>query len=515
MFKRKGTVQVYFVSAMIIIMMGAGLSMADKLHSRYNIYGEMVEIIKHNQLDPPKTLTRIIEWMNQPVRYDNGLQYRSTILKIVQTKLGMTVETIEQDWSNGAWQNVSKMLIQFGDSVDEILSYTNQDWDGSAWVNTDRMRTVLDAQGNITETIFDTWINGQWVTDFKTTIQYDAQGNPLETLIESDTDDDGVLEKQTRQVNTYDAQGHLTLTEDFFWDNGWVKNRIVENQYNAQGQMETTTYTMDILNDGNWVQTSRTNYIYHPSGLLATELDEVRDFATSTMVNHWQTTYGYDAEGNLTEQVKMVWENEAWLFITRFRATYNAIGDMIEEVWDEGYNNVWNIVGRTVYTYDANNNLTEELSQNWSGNWRDSNRTLTTNNNLGFPIEVIDQVWKNAAWENLTRYLLSYPGGGTVVEDFPSQQPNTFQMTNYPNPFNPRTTIEFLLPEIDLISITIYDMQGRVIRTLIHEEQFNDGLHRTKWDGRDQHQEIVPSGIYLYRLSGAKYNMTGRCVLIK
>ena len=70
---------------------------------------------------------------------------------------------------------------------------------------------------------------------------------------------------------------------------------------------------------------------------------------------------------------------------------------------------------------------------------------------------------------------------------------------NYPNPFNPRTTICYDLPESCQLSLKIFNIRGQLVRTLIGNEQVA-GMHSVVWDGRGQNGNIVSSGVYLCRL---------------
>lgn len=70
----------------------------------------------------------------------------------------------------------------------------------------------------------------------------------------------------------------------------------------------------------------------------------------------------------------------------------------------------------------------------------------------------------------------------------------------YPNPFNMSTTISFSLSQKEDMDLTLYDMHGRTIRTLASGAQ-DAGHHHIRWDGRDASFNVVPSGIYFYRLS--------------
>jgi len=71
---------------------------------------------------------------------------------------------------------------------------------------------------------------------------------------------------------------------------------------------------------------------------------------------------------------------------------------------------------------------------------------------------------------------------------------------NYPNPFNPETRISFALPEPSLVRITIFDVLGREIRTLVSRE-YPAGYHTTNWNASDGSGKKVTSGVYFYRMS--------------
>jgi hypothetical protein len=72
---------------------------------------------------------------------------------------------------------------------------------------------------------------------------------------------------------------------------------------------------------------------------------------------------------------------------------------------------------------------------------------------------------------------------------------------NYPNPFNPTTTITFQLAEKQAVTLTIYDIHGKLVKTLVDEE-LGTGYHSLVWNGDDERGTLVESGIYIYRLMG-------------
>ncbi|MGB2805555.1 MAG: VWA domain-containing protein [Candidatus Zixiibacteriota bacterium] len=105
----------------------------------------------------------------------------------------------------------------------------------------------------------------------------------------------------------------------------------------------------------------------------------------------------------------------------------------------------------------------------------------------------------------------------TDVED-PTDNPNApksfalFQ--NQPNPFNPETNISFALPVRTHASLTIYNIEGKKVRTLASREM-DVGTHAVHWNGRDEAGNPVASGIYFYRLKTRHFDQTQKMVLMK
>ncbi len=88
--------------------------------------------------------------------------------------------------------------------------------------------------------------------------------------------------------------------------------------------------------------------------------------------------------------------------------------------------------------------------------------------------------------------------------------PNKFSLYhNYPNPFNPKTTISFQIPEISFVNLSIYNITGKLVTTLVNG-QIQSGLHTAQWDAKN-----VSSGVYFYKITTGKYSDTGKCILLK
>lgn len=88
--------------------------------------------------------------------------------------------------------------------------------------------------------------------------------------------------------------------------------------------------------------------------------------------------------------------------------------------------------------------------------------------------------------------------------------PSAFRLyQNYPNPFNPVTTIRFDLPEASFTKLTVYDILGREVKTLV-KEQMDAGNHEVRWNGTN-----YSSGLYFFKLSTERYSETKKMILIK
>ncbi|SVB66115.1 uncharacterized protein METZ01_LOCUS218969, partial [marine metagenome] len=85
---------------------------------------------------------------------------------------------------------------------------------------------------------------------------------------------------------------------------------------------------------------------------------------------------------------------------------------------------------------------------------------------------------------------------------------------NYPNPFNPITKIRYDLPINSLVSVTVYDMMGRVVKNLVNGLQ-TAGFKSVKWDGTNNNNQTVSAGLYIYSIYSDNYIDTKKMILLK
>ena len=128
-----------------------------------------------------------------------------------------------------------------------------------------------------------------------------------------------------------------------------------------------------------------------------------------------------------------------------------------------------------------------------------------------------------AAGESGNMFRFAYSATDVDSRNASSNIPSSYELLqNFPNPFNPATTIHFTIPQSLHVKLTVFDILGREVRTLVDAETAS-GTHAVAWDGKDVHHHPVGSGMYLYRLDARQNNgrqagsftMVKRMLLIK
>ena len=156
----------------------------------------------------------------------------------------------------------------------------------------------------------------------------------------------------------------------------------------------------------------------------------------------------------------------------------------------------------------VHNQLTGEIPSsicNMDMNWSDPNNFNISENQLCPPYpECIEEYVGDQDTTNCVQVSI-------LDETFPL----IYRLHSaYPNPFNPVTTLSYDLPENELVNITIYDMMGRVVNTLINDQQ-TAGYKSIQWNATNNTGQSVSTGLYLYTIEAGKFRQTKKMVLMK
>ena len=160
------------------------------------------------------------------------------------------------------------------------------------------------------------------------------------------------------------------------------------------------------------------------------------------------------------------------------------------------------------YAYGGSGSFTEEMGGNFSEAGRRRTRYIVANGDGSWPSEFTFPEESFQPEGNLP--FESNPAEGVSVEQISDELPNKIALeANYPNPFNPVTTIEYSLTNAEQVALKVYDLTGRLVATVLDGVQ-PAGTYSVTFDAQG-----LASGMYLYRLESASTTITRKMVLLK
>jgi hypothetical protein len=102
-----------------------------------------------------------------------------------------------------------------------------------------------------------------------------------------------------------------------------------------------------------------------------------------------------------------------------------------------------------------------------------------------------------------------------IMPERPDDLPETYSLSqNYPNPFNPRTQISYELPVGSQVTLTVYNILGQKVATLV-DKKMSAGRYMVDWDGTSDRGRRVSSGVYLYKIEAGDFTQTKKMLLLK
>jgi hypothetical protein len=175
----------------------------------------------------------------------------------------------------------------------------------------------------------------------------------------------------------------------------------------------------------------------------------------------------------------------------------------------------------TVLEIDDNDNIFIGSEYNGIYEYDGTNWTILNSENSGLMHNNVKAIHKDS--QSNTKWIGTWAGGLAAYneEGFNLKINDNLYGLNYfklfhayPNPFNPVTTLRYDLPEYENVNITIYDMMGRQVKTLINGSQ-TAGYKSIQWDATNNTGQPVSAGLYLYTIEAGKFRQTKKMVLLK
>lgn len=172
----------------------------------------------------------------------------------------------------------------------------------------------------------------------------------------------------------------------------------------------------------------------------------------------------------------------------------------------------WDLIDNAQY-YKVERSTDSTFTENLQSNYV---QTITyTDNNLEYNTEYFYRVsaFLGSYWSghsdaiSVTIEYVGLADGNQIPSEY-----NLYQ--NHPNPFNPTTTLRYDLPEDGMVNITIYDMMGRRVISLVNDHQ-TVGYKSIQWNGKNNLGEPVSAGMYIYMIKTGEFMQTKKMVLLK
>ena len=178
---------------------------------------------------------------------------------------------------------------------------------------------------------------------------------------------------------------------------------------------------------------------------------------------------------------------------------------------DEGIHLSWDLSGSDDFQhFDLDKSLTEDFGEHETFTLTDTvylDPNYILNEPQFYRLSAIDHSGNVSEYSEIVEAAVLAIDEEIIPDSYALYQ-------NYPNPFNPVTTIRYDLPERALVSIRIFDIKGRMVRTLV-KGTYDLGRRVVVWDATNQNGEDVSAGMYMYMIQAGKFSQVRKMLLLK
>lgn len=337
--------------------------------------------------------------------------------------------SLSESWNGSAWVNNWGTLFTY-DGNNNTTTEIEIEWNGSNWDSSYKYSYSYDVNNRLIAEIGQAWNGSNWENDYSFNITFDLNGNPIVTTL---SEWNGTIwDSSSKNISTYNGNNLITLLRHQEWNGtAWEDNMQVATTYDMNNIV--LTVTQQSWNGTAWVNTN---------------------MQTNTITNN-----------DIVNEIYQMWQNNGWV-------------------------NMFNVVK----TYDGNDNLITETNQIYSVNaFENFSRITRAYNSFNQVTSEKDDSWVNNTWA---------PEDGDFWGRYYYEDYNTTGINNiatagnfnvYPVPANNHIKVDMAWEEAQPFTVSILDMQGRLIRN------FSEKAMKNYSKSIDVSQ--LPAGNYLIKLT--------------
>ncbi|UCF77715.1 MAG: fibronectin type III domain-containing protein [Candidatus Eiseniibacteriota bacterium] len=238
------------------------------------------------------------------------------------------------------------------------------------------------------------------------------------------------------------------------------------------------------------------------------------DNISNAMKSKWDSITGFQVRGVFEgSNIGPITSGSEWYAMSGDPASYNQ-WIPAADVWQDGMPSS-DLLHHKYMIIDSSRPLMDPIVITGSHNWSYSANQVNDENTLLIYDATISNVYLQ---EFAERYHEAGGTGGILVsvgEQLAAAPPPGISLEAFPNPFNPSLNVRYTLGATSFVSLKVYDVAGRLVRTLLENNKELPGFHSVPWDGRDSSGREVGGGVYFVHLDTGQDSRSEKVVLLK
>ncbi len=394
-------------------------------------------------------------------------------------------EELVQYWKNSAFVDSTKNITTI-DTTAKIIEMTSIIKIGGVFVNSSKVAISYKTfTSNLI--IFSgmssyNWVSGAWKLGAKITYVFDGSGFLTELNTELDPGN-GIFIMYSKEIHTNNVLGNpiLIITQQYDGSPTLRNYERTTNTYSANDIDVVTGVKAKWINNSAWRDTNRFDWVWNANHKMLSEENSILSGGGTSSLKNYLYEYTYDGNNNNTVKLSKRWDSPSGSYkeYGRLTWTYSATNRNLTSLNETKSGANYVAVSKNTKVYDILDNLLSDLQENFSA----------------------------SIWTNYSKKLYTYTM--TDIRESISLSKEFELFNNYPNPFNPSTIIGYTLKFSSDVNLSVYDILGNNIITLVNRVQ-KAGHYEVSFDAAN-----LAAGAYFYRIMTPENTITKKMLLIK